>query len=92
MLESAIVAALLSFGGGWYVGESRCEAKHEAIQASIEATRKASQEAAAEEIAKIKIEHQTVQNTVEREVRVVKDYSVCKHSEAAWTAIQKEFK
>ena len=94
MIEIIVLSLALaggSFAGGWYVGESRCEASHAEIQQAIEDTRRTAQDAAAKEIAKIKVENTVIQNEVEREVRVVQDYSICKHSPKSWEAIQKAF-
>lgn len=79
-----LLAMVLAIGGAGYTG-FRLGSDHEiARQAKLEAVIQTvadkAQQAAAHEISKIKIVNQTNRQILERETRVVPDYSACRHS------------
>ena len=80
VLLGALVASLMLFAGGVKVGKDFSDASHARLEAKLDAVRETAQRAAAEEIAKIKIVNQTNRQVLERETRIVPDYSACHHS------------
>lgn len=79
-----LLALVLAIGGAGYSG-FRLGADHEVakqarLEAVIQTVAAEAQQAAAHEISKIKIVNQTNRQILERETRVVPDYTACRHS------------
>lgn len=78
-----ILAALLAAGGSYAWGRhdgGRLEAaKHDAEYVLIAKTTEAAQRGAAGEIAKLTIQHVTIQQKVERTIREIPVYRDCQH-------------
>lgn len=79
-----ILAVVLAIGGagftGFRLGSDHEIARQAKIEAVIQIVADKAQQAAAHEISKIKIINQTNRQILERETRVVPDYSACRHS------------
>lgn len=86
-----ILVALLAIAGSFFygmrVGNDRAVAQQARVEQLIEKVSEAAQRGAAKEIANIKIVNQTQRQVIERETRVVPDYSQCRNSPDGLRAI-----
>ncbi|MCW7541872.1 hypothetical protein OOT46_29165 [Aquabacterium sp. A7-Y] len=82
LIATAAVAAAIAgtFFYGESVGQARCEAAQARDEHVARIAADAANKAAAAAIGKIEIQHVTVRQTIEREVRTVPVYRDCRHS------------
>lgn len=78
LLAVAYSGALVYGGRQW--GLDSCEAAKAREERLVKEASDAASKAAAEAIAGIEIKHTTIKQTLEKEVRVIRDYGACKHS------------
>lgn len=78
-----------AYGVGQYHGRGIEQGKQAAQTLLIEDVRNAAMEAAALAISEIKVENTTVRQELEREVRIVPDYSQCRNSPDGMSAINR---
>lgn len=67
-----------AFFYGQHIGKNAERARQSDISEAITATREAAQQGAAAEIAKIKVEHTTIQQEVQREIQTNTVYRDCR--------------
>jgi hypothetical protein len=78
LLAVAYSGALVYGGRQW--GLDSCEASKAREERLVKEASDAANKAAAQAIANLEIKHTTIQQILEKEVRVVPDYSRCRHS------------
>ena len=85
---AAVVAAVVgSFFFGIDVGSDRILADQKRTEQIVAEVSAAAQTAAANEISKIKVVNRNTQQVLERETRIVPDYSRCQHSSNGLQAV-----
>ncbi len=85
---AAVVAAIVgSFFYGMDLGADRAFAQQKRTEQIVADAGEAARRAAAEEIAKIKVVNQTTRQVLERETRIVPDYTACRNSPDGLRAI-----
>jgi hypothetical protein len=78
LLAVAYSGALVYGGRQW--GLDSCEAAKAREERLVKEASDAASKAAAQAIANLEIKHTTIKQTLEKEVRVIRDYGACKHS------------
>lgn len=87
MILALVVLVIGAFGSGVYTGKEYEQGQQAQDEVLIAKVSEASQLAAAEVIAKNKPIHRHNQQVIEREVRIVPDYSRCVHSDGGLRAV-----
>lgn len=85
-LAAILVTTAVAFTG-YRAGVNATLADQARYEARLQAVEERAQAGAAKAIASLKVQNKTIYNEVQRETRIVPDYSACRHSDVGLHAV-----